>query len=285
MIRELAAYPAAGDADVLAASASPTFSYASDEVSKISQGVIRLIELASGQRKVVRLYEAYRQAQRPAEAFWQDAVRTLRLDLRFDRDPLRWIPAAGPHVVVANHPFGIVDGVILCWMVSQVRRDFKIMTHRVLYQAPEVREHIIPIDFSETREATLKNIAARRDAERILAAGGVLIVFPAGAVAMTKGPFGRAVDFEWKPFVAKMLLRTGADVLPVFFHGQNSRLYQVAGNISLTLKLSLLFHEAVNKIGSPVTVSIRDMIPNETLRRIGSRQDVIAFLKAATFAA
>jgi putative hemolysin len=197
---------------------------------------------------------------------------------------LQSIPASGPHVVVANHPFGIVDGVILCWMVSQVRRDFKIMRHRVLYQAPEVREHIIPIDLSETREATRQNIAARQDAERILAAGGVLIVFPSGAVAKTKGPFGRAVDLDWKPFVAKMLLRTGADVLPVFFHGQNSRLYQVAANVSLTLKLSLLFHEAINKIGSPITVSIRDRIPNEALRQIGSRQAVTEFLKAATFA-
>ena len=284
MIRDFAAFPADGDADVLAA-ASPTFSYASEEVSRLSRGVIRSIERLSGQRRVTRLYEDYRRAQRPPETFWQDVIRTLQLDVHFNRDPLQSIPATGPHVVVANHPFGIVDGMILCWMVSQVRRDFKIMTHRVLYQAPEVREHIIPIDFSETREATRKNLMARQDAERILTAGGVLIVFPSGAVAKTRGPFGRAVDLDWKPFVAKMLLRTGADVLPVYFHGQNSRLYQIAANVSLTLKLSLLFHEAINKIGSSITVSIRDGIRNEELRRLGSRQAVIDFLKAATFAA
>jgi len=169
-------------------------------------------------------------------------------------------------------------------MVSQVRRDFKIMTHRVLHQAPEVRDHIIPIDFSETREATLQNLAARRDAERILTAGGVLVMFPSGAVATTKGPFGRAVDAEWKPFVAKMLLRTGADVLPVFFHGQNSRLSQIAANLSLTLKLALLFHEAINKMGSSISVSIRDPIPNATLRRFGSRQAVMEHLRTATVA-
>jgi putative hemolysin len=102
---------------------------------------------------------------------------------------------------------------------------------------------------------------------------------------MTKGPFGRAVDLDWKPFVAKMLLRTGADVLPVFFHGQNSRLYQIAANLSLTLRLSLLFHEAINKIGSSISVSIRDRIPNQALRQIGSRQAVTEYLKTATFAA
>ena len=283
MIREFAALPA-GDADVLAGSVRPTFSYASDEVSKLSQRVIRLVEQLSGQRRIVRLYESYRGQQRPPEAFWQDAIRTLRLDLRFNRDPVLSIPGAGPQVIVANHPFGIVDGVILCWMVSQVRRDFKVMTHRVLHQAPEVREHIIPIDFSETREATLQNLAARRDAERILTAGGVLIVFPAGAVAMTKGPFGRAMDAEWKPFVAKMLLRTGADVLPVFFHGQNSRLSQIAANVSLTMKLALLFHEAINKMGSSITVSIRDPISNAALRQLGSRQAVMEHLRAATIA-
>ena len=284
MLRELASFPPADDIDALAGSARPTFSYASEEVSRLSRQVIRLVERLSGQRLVTRLYEDYRRAARPPESFWQDVVRTLQLDLRFDRDPLQAIPARGAQVVVANHPFGIVDGMILCWMVSQVRRDFKIMTHRVLYQAPEVRGHIIPIDFSETREATRQNVSARQEAEQILTDGGVLIVFPAGAVAVTRGPFGRAVDLEWKPLVARLALRSGADVLPVFFHGQNSRLYQVAANLSLTLKLSLLFHEAVNKIGSPITVSIRDPIPNETLRRIGNRQEVTSFLKSATFA-
>src|SRR5215470_2512870 len=107
MIRELAPLPATGDTDALAEAARPTFSYASDEVSKISQQIIRLVEQLSGQRRVVRLYENYRRRQRPPEAFWQDAIHTLGLDLRFNRDPSLWLPASGPQIVVANHPFGI----------------------------------------------------------------------------------------------------------------------------------------------------------------------------------
>jgi len=140
----------------------PRFTYASDELGRSGQSVVRLIEWATGQPRIRRMYERYARRGRPPELFWQDAVAELRLDLRLNRRPADAIPASGPLMVVANHPFGVVDGIILCWLVAQVRPDYQIMTHRVLHLAPEVRPRILPVDFSGTEAATLNNLRSRR---------------------------------------------------------------------------------------------------------------------------
>jgi putative hemolysin len=110
----------------------PDFSYASDEVGPVAQRVIRTIEKLTGQPLIRRLYEQYRLLQRPPELFWEDAIAALRLDVRLSREPQIVLPARGPLAVIANHPFGVVDGIILCWLVSRVRSDYMIMTHSVL---------------------------------------------------------------------------------------------------------------------------------------------------------
>jgi putative hemolysin len=263
-------------------SSSPSFTYASDEVGPFSRVVIRVIETLTGQPRIRRLYEHYTKRGRPPELFWHDAVEALELTIRSNRPPSDCIPRTGPVVVIANHPFGVVDGVILCWMAAQVRRDYKIMTHRVLHQAPEVRDHIIPVDFSGTPAALKSNVASRKEARELLAAGGVLIVFPSGGVALSDGMRGAAVDLEWKTLTAGLVLGSQADVLPIFFCGQNSRLYQIAGNIQQTLKLSLLFHEVSNKIGKTIEIRVGDVIPNARIQEIGDRQAVIDFLRETT---
>lgn len=261
---------------------APSFSYASDELPPVSQRIIRAIERVTGQPRIKDLYESYTKLGRPPQKFWNDAIRVLRLRLEVSKAPADALPATGPHVVIANHPFGVVDGIVLCWIVSQVRPDYRIMTHRILHQAPEVRDYVLPVDFGGTKAALLSNIESRRKAREILAAGGVLIVFPSSAVAFSRGFFGPAVDLEWKSLAATLALATGADVLPVFFRGQNSRLFQMAANVHLTLKYSLLFHEVRNKIGSRISATIGEVIPNERLRAIGDSRAITEFLRQAT---
>jgi putative hemolysin len=263
----------------------PTFSYASEEVSRLSRVLIRTIETLSGQPRIKRLYVDYQKRNRPPELFWEDAVQGLRLDLRLNRRPERAIPAKGPLVIIANHPFGVVDGIILCRIVSQIRSDYMIMTHRVLYQAPEVRRFILPIDFTGTRAGLATNVRSRAAGAKLLAEGGALIVFPSGGVAVSPTFHGRAIDLEWKTFAAKLIMRARADVLPVFFHGQNSRLYLVAARLHQTLKLAMLFHEVSNKIGRSISVSIGDVIANESLRALPDRQAITHYLQVMTEAA
>jgi putative hemolysin len=259
----------------------PTFSYASDEVSAFSQKIIRGVEKITGQPRIRRLYEDYTRLGRPPELFWDDAIAALNLRVEVVRGTIRALARSGPQIVIANHPFGVIDGIIICQLVSQVRSDYKVMTHSILYQAPEVRRHIIPIDFSGSEGALAHNIGSRREAHRVLADGGVVIVFPAGAVA--KSLRGPAIDKPWGSFTAQLALRSSADVLPVFFSGQNSRLYQLASQVNLTLKLSLLFHEVRNKMGRRFPVAIGKPIPNSLIRAIGDLPAITDYLKAATF--
>jgi putative hemolysin len=260
----------------------PRFSYASDELGLSAQGVVRLIEWATGQPRIRRMYERYTKRGRPPELFWHDAITELRLDLRLNKRPADAIAASGPLMVVANHPFGVVDGIILCWMVAQVRPDYQIMTHRVLHQAPEVRARILPVDFSGTEAATQNNLRSRRLARELLDSGGAVLVFPGGGVAAASKTFGRAVDRPWGTLAAKLALATGAAALPVFFHGQNSRWFQAASNIHQTLRYALLFHEVRNKIGRRIDVAIGDVIAPARLQALGDRRAVTEFLRQAT---
>ena len=93
---------------------------------------------------------------------------------------------------------------------------------------------------------------------------------------------GRAVDRPWGALAAKLALATGAAVLPVFFHGQNSRWFQAASNIHQTLRYALLFHEVRNKIGRRIDVTIGDVVAPERLRAFGDRNAVTEFLRQAT---
>ncbi len=260
----------------------PVFSYASDEVGPLSQHLIRCIEHVTGQPRIRRMYEAYTRLHRPPELFWRDAVAALDLDLWPSGTAAAAVPASGPLVVVANHPFGVVDGIVLCWLVSQVRADYQIMTHSILYRAPEVRPYILPVDFSGTRAATLDNVRVRQAARRLLGDGGALIVFPGGGVATSRGPFGPAIERDWGPLTAKLALSAQADVLPVWFGGQNSRLFQLAASLHQTLKYALLFHEVRNKIGARLSLALGDVIPQVRLREIGDPRAVATFLRQAT---
>jgi putative hemolysin len=266
------------------APSSPRFTYASPELNGLGRGIVRLLEFATGQPRIRRLYEEHAKLARPPELFWQDAIDALELDVRADRDPRAIVPASGPLVVIANHPFGVLDGIILCWLVSQARPDFQVMTHRVLHQAPEVRSRILPVDFSGTEAALQNNLNSRRRARELLDNGGALLVFPGGGVARADSAFGRAVDLPWGTLTAKLALATDAPVLPVYFHGRNSRLFHIASAVHQVLRYGMLFHEVRNKMGRRIDVSMGDVIPPERLQKIGDLRAATDFLRTATHA-
>ena len=233
------------------------FSYASPEDPALRRVAIRTIERLTGQPRLKRIYLDNQRRPRPGESLWEAALRELRLEVDYDPARLAAIPAAGPVVVVANHPFGVLDGLVIGYLIAKVRPDFKILTHSVLYRAQELRPHLLPVDFGATRSATQTTLRSRAAALAWLRAGGVVVVFPAGAVSTAGQPFGgRALDAAWKPFAARAIIETRASVLPVFFGGQNSRLFQVASHVSQTLREALLFHEVRNKVGGRVRVRI-----------------------------
>ena len=159
------------------------FSYATASDPPIKRGLIRLVEKATGQPKLKRMYVHNQRFPRVGETFWQAAVRSLELDVRYDPHALAAAPKTGPVVFVANHPYGVLDGVVISWLVSKVRPDFVVLTHIVLTRAPEAADFILPIDFSGADGAEQTNLASRAAARAHLAKGGAVVVFPAGGIS------------------------------------------------------------------------------------------------------
>lgn len=262
------------------------FSYADPGDPPLKRGLIRLVETATGQPKLKRLYVQNQRFPRAGESFWEAAVRSLRLDVRHDPAALAAIPRTGPVVVVANHPYGVLDGVVISWLVSKIRTDFVVLTNAVLMRAPEVRDFILPIDFAGTAEATATNLASRAAARAHLARGGAVVVFPAGAVSTAPDKLGMkpAVDARWQPFVAALIQASRATVAPVWFGGQNSRLFQMASHVSAALRVSLIFHEVKARIGTALPVAIGSPIPFAALTHIRDRQALADELRARVYA-
>ncbi len=262
------------------------FSYAEPTDPPVRRKLIRWVERATGQPALKRLYLDNQRFPRPSESFWAAAVRSLALDVLYDETALARLPAVGPTVFVANHPYGVLDGLVISWLVQKVRPDFLVLTNAVLMRAPEVREFVLPIDFSDTPEALAMNLKSRAAARAYLDKGGALVVFPAGGVSTAPDRLGRrpAMDATWQPFVSQLVQRSKATVAPIWFGGQNSRLFQIASHFSLTLRLSLIFHEVKSRIGTTLPVAIGAPIPFEEIAHIKDRQALADHLKARTYA-
>ena len=262
------------------------FSYATASDPPLKRGVIRLVETATGQPRLKKMYLDNQRHPRPNESFFQAVVRKLALDVRYNSEALAQIPKTGPVIVVANHPYGVLDGIVISWLIAKVRSDFVVLTNAVLMRAPEVNGFILPVDFSETDEALKTNLATRAAAREKLEKGGVVVVFPAGAVSTAPDKLGLkpAVDWRWQPFVSQLVQRSKATVVPVWFSGQNSRLFQIASHVSYTLRISLIFHEVRSRIGTALPVMIGAPIPYAELAAIKDRQALADHLRDRVYA-
>lgn len=246
----------------------------------LKRRLVDLVELASGREKLTEIYFKLKEEPFEIPRFFTRAIELGGLNLQYNRYVDQRIPRDGPLVFVANHPFGIVDGLILCELAARTRGDFRILLNNRLMKDEELNQFFLPIDFDGTREATRRNIETKRTAEELLRAGGTLIVFPGGGVA-TRWRFGlgELEDFPWTTFTAKIIMQSKATVVPVFFEGENSRAFHVASNLSESLRLSLFIREVKRQIDTTIRFTVGDPIPFEQIEDITNRNEMTSFLR------
>jgi len=261
-----------------------TFSYSSNELSKPKQFIVNSIEKISGRKKLEKLYQQYDEENTEPHLFWTDVKNLLKLKVNVRSKKKLSIPKKGPLIIIANHPFGIIDGIILASLVSEVRTDFKIITHEILRFTEASQQFILPVDFSSGKKALKNNVKTGRDAKKFLEQGGVIILFPAGGVATAKKINLPAIDAEWGNLLGSLVLKTNANILPIFFDGKNGILFHLFASKfkSQTLKYSSYLHETKRKIGKTINIFCGEVILNKNLRLIEDKKKITLMLRDIT---
>jgi putative hemolysin len=260
-------------------------SYAHSGQTRAGRAMIRAMENATGRLRLIRRAEGYDRDVAAGRDFWEVICARYGLRLDVTRGDLAAIPAEGPLVIVANHPYGILDGLMMGRILSERRGgDFKVLANDVFCRAPDLQRVILPISFDESKEAARANLASRSEALRYLGAGGAIGVFPGGTVSTAARPFSQPMDPSWRNFTAKMIARSGATVVPIFFEGANSRLFQLASHLHVTLRMGMLIREFLARTNGPVRVAIGAPIGPETIAPMASdAKAVMDFLRKATY--
>ena len=242
-------------------------SYASTFTNPTQRIIIQTIEHLTGKLRLLRKIRRFEAMGVPhGQAFWKQALDVMGIELKTPQEQIDRIPKDGPLIITSNHPHGLVDGMVLAELIGRVRTDYKILTRSLLTGITEIDQFMIPVPFPHEEDALEKNLVMRKDAMNHLKGGGVVILFPSGVVGASKTAFGDVVEEQWNPFTAKMIQRSQAKVLPVYFPGGNSRWYQVANQISPTLRQSLLLFEVVKALNKPQTPVVGQLIDRPEIK-------------------
>lgn len=276
-------------------------SYASATDPRLKRWFIRSVEGLSGRDRYAAIYDLWRRNIAPTgERIFGQMLELVGIGVNASG---QWPPANLPEtplVIVANHPFGIGDGIAILSLAERLGRPFRVMIASELLKIKEMEPYSLPVDFSGTKEAVKNNLAVRHEAVRLLKSGTTIVVFPAGGVATAPKGFGAAQDLPWKMFPARLIQDAKASVVPMHFSGQNGRLFhlvskpmnlaeregrlaKIVGKVSLTLRLSLLVREFARLSGKTIDVRIGRTLSWDELEPLRDRKDLLDALKRAVF--
>jgi len=263
---------------------SPTeLTYSSKNDSFFKKWIITFLEKNSGRKELEAKYAALKANPPVPELLWTQVLVELEIGLDVKAPNISSIPSEGSLVIIANHPYGVPDGVALCYIASLLRRKISILANAVLCKEELIAPYVLPIDFEESKEAIKTNIDSKNEALKRLAKGEAIVVFPGGGVSTSKGLFGEVTDLPWKRFVIKLITLTGATVVPVFIEGQNSKLFQFVSQFSLNLRLGLFIWETVRLKGKNLNIHIGKPIAAETIMEKSSRQAALDWLREEVY--
>ncbi|TCL09670.1 putative hemolysin [Shimia isoporae] len=259
-------------------------SYAYSAQTKTGRAMIRAMENATGRLRLIKRAAGYENEVASGRDFWEVMRERYGLTLDVVSGSLDNIPKTGPLIMIANHPYGILDGLMMGHILSETRGDFRILAHQVFRKAEDLNRIILPISFDESKEAVKLNLQTRKKSLDYLAAGGAIGIFPGGTVSTAEKPFGRPMDPGWRGFTARMVAKSEATVVPVFFDGHTSRLFQIASHLHYTLRMGFLIREFKKRVDTPVRVVVGEPLDADAVKsRAKDTKALMDFLRDSTY--
>ncbi len=241
-----------------------------------------VVEWATG---LSQLNALYTQQPMPSDSFefMHQALNLIGTQYQVEQGSLDDVPKQGPLLIVANHPFGGIEGIVLASLISKVRKDVKVLANELLKRIPELDELFIGVDVFGGKGAAGTNRRAIKQANQHLENDGVLIVFPAGEVSAWNGEDKRITDKEWSKSVAKFIHHAQATTLPIFINGQNSHWFYQAGRVHPLLRTAMLGRELLNKSGKTISVCLGQPVPYKEVKEFASDHELTHYLRLNTY--
>jgi putative hemolysin len=238
--------------------------------------------------KVARIDEVNELYAHMCESPGLESIETLfnRLDaaIEVEEGQLENIPKTGPFVVVANHPFGALDGLAMILAIAKVRPDFKVMANFLLQNVAPIKDYFIAVNPFETRREAYSNVGGLKAVKQHLENGGALGIFPAGEVSTYQGEMNAIADKKWATSAIKIVRNAGVPVVPVYFDGRNSRLFHLLGMIHPNLRTLALPAEMLRKKGDTIRMKIGKPIQPKDTEMFTSLDQYSRYLRAKTYA-
>ncbi len=241
-----------------------------------------LVEKLLGISRLKDIYGRTQSAQ-TLQAFIAQVLDEFQVEPHYPLHQMDRIPSTGPTIVVANHPYGGIEGLIMASILLNLRKDVKILANPILNVFEPLHDLFFFVEPYQTPEAYQKNIQATRHAYDWLTKGGLLAMFPSGEVSHRTWKRWEVKDPPWSTSVARMIRKTKANVVPMFFHGHNSFTFQAAGLLHPSLRTALLPREMLNKRNATIQVSFGKRITYKKIPLELKNHEVSTYLRFRTY--
>lgn len=233
-------------------------------------------------QRINKIYEKF--SHHNGLEFLDACLDELQINYDLPANDFKNIPKSGPVVFIANHPYGGLDGLLLIRLIAGIRPDIKVMVNYILKNVKPLADFFLPVDPFERKDSSQKSLAGIKSSLELLSNGGCLAVFPAGEVSAYNTNTKKITDKTWNPMIGKLIAKSGAKVVPVYFSGSNSLLFNLLGMIHPRLRTARLPSELLNKKRFSVKIRIGKPINADDIAGFKDNTQLMRFLRAKTYA-
>ena len=243
----------------------------------IAATVMKLVKLDG----VNKLYDKLKNTE--GKVFFDQFLKELRVGYIAYEEDLAKIPKTGPFILVANHPLGAVDGILMCKILTEIRPDFKIMGNFLLQKIEPMKDYVIPVNPFEERKEAYSSIGGMRDTLKHLQGGGCIGIFPAGEVSNKNNEIGEVLDKEWELAALKLIKKAKVPVVPMYFHAKNSRIFYNVAKIHPDLQTLMLPSEMLKKRDKPIRIRIGKPVSAKVIEDCDDAKELGEFLRKKVY--